>query len=85
MTTIFGHYNVLSPKYQSILYFDSCKRKWLKVYHNVFILLYLEDVKYWGKVVHIKITYFFVMFYLVVFCFFYKNNRIFFLYFLSLM
>jgi len=47
-------------------------------------LLYLEDVRYWGKVVHIKITYCFVMFYVIVFCFFYKNNRIFSIYFLSL-
>ncbi len=31
-------------KYGNILYFDSCNRKWLKVYHIVFILFYLEDV-----------------------------------------
>jgi hypothetical protein len=32
-------------KYGNILYFDSCNKKWLKVYHIVFILFYLEDVK----------------------------------------
>jgi hypothetical protein len=47
MTTIFGHCNVLSFNYQSILYFDSSIKKWLKVYHIVFILLYLEEVRYW--------------------------------------
>jgi hypothetical protein len=31
--------------YGNILYFDSYNRKWLKVYHIVFILFYLEDVK----------------------------------------
>jgi hypothetical protein len=32
-------------KYGNILYFDSYNRKWLKVYHIIFILFYLEDVK----------------------------------------
>ncbi len=29
-------------KYENILYFDSCNRKWLKVHHIIFILFYLE-------------------------------------------
>jgi hypothetical protein len=32
-------------KYENILYFNSCNGKWLKVYHVVFILFYLEDVR----------------------------------------
>jgi hypothetical protein len=36
-------------KYGSTLYFDSCNGKWLKIYHIVFILFYLEDVRQWGK------------------------------------
>ncbi len=39
MTIIFGHRNVLSPKYQSILYFDYCIRKWLKIYYIYFVVL----------------------------------------------
>jgi len=32
-------------KYGNILYFDSCDKKWLKVYHIFFILFDLKDVR----------------------------------------
>jgi len=37
--------DIRDGKYGNILYFDFCNGKWLKVYHIVFILFYLEDVK----------------------------------------